>query len=411
MDEIWEGEIDQWNDSTLVGTNPWLTSDGCSGPIQRVVRADNSGTTAITMFTLNGYYKNTLCAAGSNGGSASTWYADATASSNFGFWPQGCGGPNVEYAANSTGTLESTGSGQSGSPALITAVEDNPGTIGYAELGLWGTPPTGDVLTELATPATQASGNSATFISPGAAGAQSTCQFPASLPVGASSTNAVGLGASTNWSNTGTPTAPGKQDVADPSGGTGYPACGLTFDLVYTHQNENNEVAAPTGSSIAATPGCTITAPTPASTSGDTPSGSTTITVASTAGFPATGTLSAGGQTLPYTAITSTSFTLSSATSGDIGSGSSVTLLATSSPVTSSAPGVNGACQTVDDSVSGITNDQLRTVYSYFTYMFSPLGQDEAALGATNGNLQNQTLDPLPAAWLPFLEQGYQQNL
>jgi hypothetical protein len=43
--------------------------------------------------------------------------------------------------------------------------------------------------------------------------------------------------------------------------------------------------------------------------------------------------------------------------------------------------------------------------------MFSPLGQDEAALGATNGNLQNQTLDPLPAAWLPFLEQGYQQNL
>jgi len=41
----------------------------------------------------------------------------------------------------------------------------------------------------------------------------------------------------------------------------------------------------------------------------------------------------------------------------------------------------------------------------------SPLGQNIGALGASNTNLQNQTLDPLPPGWLPLLEQGFQSNL
>jgi ABC-type phosphate transport system substrate-binding protein len=80
FDQIWQGTINQWNDPALVATNPILTTDGCSGPITRVVRQDNSGTTAITMFTLNGVDKNNLCGTDST----TNWYAIGTASSNAG---------------------------------------------------------------------------------------------------------------------------------------------------------------------------------------------------------------------------------------------------------------------------------------------------------------------------------------
>jgi ABC-type phosphate transport system substrate-binding protein len=430
-DDIWQGTINQWNDSTLEANNSFLASDGCSGPIQRVVREDNSGTTAITQFTLNGYDKGTIdsaagCGAGPNTTVLSTyaWYYAAIASSNWGYWPRGCEAANTgnTVAPNevwSGETNTNTEGGNSGSPNLISLVESTTGgftgnggygSIGYAELGLWGAAPSttgGLVEAALATPATQTSATP-TYALPGNAGASSTCSIPATVPTGGSAASAVGLG-TTTWTNTGTPAAPGKQDIADPSGGTGYPACGLTFDLVYTHQNESNEVAAPSGSSITATPGCTITAPAAVTTTVDNLSGSTTL-VSPTTGFPASGTISAAGQTLTYTSL-SGGFVLSAATSTDIPSGSSVTLLATSAAATATTPGINGVCQTYDDSVSGMTNDQLRTVYSYFSYMFSPLGMDETNEGATNGNLQAQTLDPLPAAWLPTLEEGFQQNL
>lgn len=424
LDGIWQGTINQWNDPALTATNTWLTADNCTGNIQRVVRYDNSGTTAITMFTLAAYDGgSTLCGTGYNGGTAADWYTDATASSNAGFWPQGCSSststtaPNVEWALNSTGTLTSTpptpgcttACGASGSPSLITGVYDNAGTIGYAELGLWGAIPAGDVEVSLATPATQSLGNAATFKTPGAAGASSNCQLPSGVPTGLTAAAAVGLG-TTTWSNTGSAASPGKQDIADPVGGTGYPACGLTFDMVYTKQNQSNEIAAPASSAVA-TPGCTITAPSAITTSGDNPSGSTTLTVPSTAGYPTTGTLLFGSTQLVYTSITGTTFTLSAATSADIPPNSSLSLYSTTAAATSSAPGVNGACQTQKDSVSGITNDQLRTLYSYFTYVLSPLGQDLAAEGATNAKLGSQTLDPLPATWLPAIEQGFQQNL
>lgn len=442
FDAIWEGTINQWNDPTLVANNSWLSTDGCSGPIQRVVREDNSGTTAITMFTLNAYNKalSGLCAGGEAGTPAApagvswsnsndNWYFAAISSSNWGWWPRGCKdasnnvAPNEVWAGETSSTTES---GSSGSGALINLVETNAapfptgnggwGSFGYAELGLWGTAPTttpGLVEAALPSPVTQSSG-SPTYVTPGNPGSQSTCQLPASVPTGAGGTNAVGLGATT-WTNTGTPSAPGKQDIADTLSSSGYPACGLTFDLVYTHQSEANEVAAPAGSSVTATPGCTIPAgstPAAQTTTVDNPSGSASVVVPSTAGYPASGTIdvSGGVGNLAYTSLTSTSFVLSSATTVDIPSGSTVTLGSTTLAATATTPGITGACQTYNDSLSGITNDQLRTLYSYFTYMFSPLGEDQTSSGATNTNLQNQTLDPLPVAWLPALEQGYQAN-
>lgn len=312
--DIWEGTINQWNDPALVATNPSLSSDGCSGPITRVVRQDNSGTTAITEFTLAHINPNNLC-----GTDASTnWYALAIASSNAQTEPDALTGssPNCVDSNGNSATpfiFPST----TGSPAVISLTESTDGSIGYAELGLWG--PAASLPAGVSFAQLQNSTGTA-FVSPGSSGAKSNCSLPATPPPGNTATAAVGL-ASTTWSNSGTAAAPGAQDIADT--GTGYPACGLTFDLVYTGQSETGEVAGSGG-----TAGCT---------------GSSSIT---------------------------------------------------------------GACQTVSGPLAGVTNDQLRTMYAYFTYMFSPLAQNTA----TTGYLPEQTLDPLPAAWLPLLEAGFQDN-
>jgi ABC-type phosphate transport system substrate-binding protein len=429
-DDIWQGTINQWNDPTLVANNSWLSSDGCSGPIQRVVRQDNSGTTAITMFTLNGYDQGTLCANGeaTPPSAGNNWYYDAIASANDGLWPRGCTAPNTstvapnEVWAGETNTNALTGT--SGSGALISLLESTNGGftgnggyggIGYAELGLWASGPQplttqGLVEVELATPATQSNATPA-YILPGPGATQkSNCSVPATLPVGSSAASAVGLG-TTTWTNTGTPGSPGKQDIADAAGGTGYPQCGLTFDLVYTGQSESNEVAATADTGLA-TPGCTVSVN--VTTTADNPASSSTLVVPSTTGFPASGEVSVDSQVLTYTSTTSTSFVLSGTTGADIPSGSVVSLygFSTSNAATATTPGITGACQTYNDSVSGITNDQLRTVYSYFSYIFSPLGEDVSAEGASNSNVMTaQTLDPLPVAWLPAIEEGFQQNL
>jgi hypothetical protein len=311
--DIYEGTINQWNDATLVATDPVLTTFGCSGPITRVVRKDNSGTTAITEFTLAKINGGTLCGTDAS----NNWYALATASSNAGTQPEALTGSSPNCVdANGNAATNFVQPANTGTPAVISTTESTNGSIGYGELGLWGTPPAGVSFASI-----QNAGGTA-FVAPGAAGAKSNCTLPASPPTGSTNTAAVGLG-STTWSNTGTAAAPGAQDVAD--SGTGYPACGITFDLVYTGQSEANEVAGASG-----TAGCT---------------GSTVIT---------------------------------------------------------------GACQTVTGPLAGVTNDQLRTMYSYFTYMFSPLAQNTA--GSASGYLNVQTLDPLPGAWLPLLVSGFQNN-
>jgi hypothetical protein len=62
---------------------------------------------------------------------------------------------------------------------------------------------------------------------------------------------------------------------------------------------------------------------------------------------------------------------------------------------------VTGACETVAGPFIGTRNNQLRTLYAFFTYVFSPLGQSY---------LDKQTYDELPAAWLPTLRAGFQDN-
>jgi hypothetical protein len=151
------------------------------------------------------------------------------------------------------------------------------------------------------------------FISPGTAGASSGCNPGANgLPGNSTANEAIGLGGvNDNWANDAgaalSPQAPADQKENIAFAGAGYPACGLTFDMV--HAGINDEAGEPT-------------------------------------------------------------------------------------PVT-------GASTTVAGPVIGITNDALRTLYSFFTYAFSPLGQSY---------LDKQTYDELPAAWLTPLRQGFQNN-
>lgn len=391
LDGIWQGTINQWNDPALVATNPILGGpagpglDNCSGNIQRVQRQDNSGTTAIAMFTLAGIDSAALC--GSQ--SANHWYTNATASSNANLFPQGC-------TSASTGTTapNAINSGSTGSPALITLLLATNGGIGYAELGLWPTPlPSGVSFANVQNHTLSA------FVSPGSPGSKSNCVLPSTPPTGVAANAAVGLTTS-GWSNNtngGNPPPTGKQDIADL--GSGYPGCGLTFDLAYQHAATlTGEIGGAGG-----TAGCTAnpTTTSGAAAQGPTPLAGNSLTVTSTAGFPATGTISVvtdvGVQYVNYTSTSATSFNgipisgVGSFTSGsNIAGGAQVTL-------------ITGGCQTASGPVIGMTNDQARTEYAYFTYVFSPLAQNAVYLPA-------QTLDPLPAGWLSPVQQGWQNN-
>jgi hypothetical protein len=538
------GVVSSANDTVAAGAAVATTSPlaGCSwgepagtGNIQRVVRFDNSGTTAITMFTLYGIDQYVSSATGGGDGADLcgtdnspvphavatdvTWYSIATSSNNSTAWPAsnaGTGTWPTQDCTDAAGNkaLAVTTAGTGGSPALIGKLDTTDGGFGYAETGLWPSPlpagvsfvqlqsfadeqttgntitpgTTGTAPTQNPTPGPTASG-AAAFVGPGNAGAKSNCSLPTNVPTGGSAAAAVGLG-SPNWSNTGTTTGtvttPGKQDIAWSAEGAGYPACGLTFDMVYTGAHTQvsgsttatggqtlpvttlqltstsgfsnagtvevltsgglellqytglasvattcggtstacltgvtggtagntiaaaapvlgGEVAAPTGGP--ATPGCTFTTTVPSTTTnGAQTLPETTVTVASTTGFPSSGILNVGGQTVTYTGKTATTFTGAAGGTGAIATGAAVSLLSTQAAGTTTTPGITGACQSASGPLQGATNDQLRTLYSYMTYALSPLAQ------VSGTYLQPQTLDPLPAPWLTQMTQGYQQN-
>lgn len=349
FDLIMQGKIDTWNDPALVATDPQLSTDGCSGQIQRIVRGDNSGTTAITKTDLNGIDANTLCDGTVGGFAQDTFGAWGTLAAPAGgaantAWPTTAGQPtacgNGTIAAGAV--YSATASPGTGSGILITLLDSNStpagdaartaanapcpggglacggeGGIGYAELGLWPNPlPSGVVFAHLESKsATVANGllnntpPAASFITPGTPGNASQCiksLNSAVLPGGQTFPEAVGLGGDDDdWANDSgadvNPQVPSNQYENIAYAGSGYPNCGLTFDTVFTNMSDQ----------------------------------------------------------------------------------------------------VSGAVTPSGSPIPGMTNDQVRTLYSFFTYVFSPLGQSYLA---------PQTYDQLPAAWLPTLRTGFQQN-
>lgn len=437
FDRIMQGTINQWNDPNLVATNPSLTTGGCTGPIKRVVRRDNSGTTAITMFTLFGGKTGALdnavlCGSENATHNNHTWLQIATLSANNANWPvaNGTAPDCVDGSGNAAQpTVVPTANG---SPALISTLDGTTGTngtlggIGYAELGLWPNPlPPGVSFVNVQTHddfTTAGNGNGVTnpgpdsngqpaFQGPGTPGSASNCKIPVTVPTGGTANGIVGLLA-VNWRNDAT----GPQNANIAFSGAGYPGCGLTFDFVYSglHNAQTNELAGFTAGNF--TPGCQLSGTAPATTA----SGAAqtipatnpwSLQVTSVAGFPATGTVTVDAQTLVYSGLNTTTNQLTIASGGTAGTainaGDAVTLLSTHSAATPSTPGITGACLTATGSAStitpeiGMTNDQMRTLYSYMTYVLSPLGQ---------ANLASQTYDQLPGGWLSLLAQGFQNN-
>ena len=342
FEQIFEGTINQWNDPSLEATNPALATDNCSGPIKRVVRLDNSGTTSILKYDLGNIEAGPEAAA--NGGTepnlcdttaGATWAALSIISPNTA-WPDQAGGGTSCVDSQGHAASAVVRGTSNGSPALIAAVAATPGGIGYAELGLWpSTLPTGEVFASLEDASdTTTFGYTANvigtgsgqvpataFVSPGSPGSASTCNFSSdSLPAGGTPNGAVGLGGTNlNWSNQSNP-----QTVNTTFAGTAYPVCGLTFDTVYKGVSPT---VAPNGAT-----------------------GSTVV-------------------------------------------------------------GANcGAAGTSACPLEGVTFDQLRTMYNYFSYVLSPVGQEGATINGVSTAPNSYTYDQLPASWLDPLRQGFQSN-
>jgi ABC-type phosphate transport system substrate-binding protein len=428
FDRIMQGTINQWNDANLVATNPSLST--CSGPIKRVVRRDNSGTTAITMFTLFGgkagaLDNGVLCGSENATHNNHTWIQIATLAANNANWPVANGTSPDCVDANGNPAQATVVPANTGSPAVISTLDGTVGTdgtlggIGYAELGLWPNPlPPGVSFVNLQTHddfTTPGNGNGVTnpgvdsngqpaFQSPGSPGGASHCTISATPPTGSTGNAMVGLLA-TNWRND--PTGP--QDANIAFAGAGYPGCGLTFDFVYSglHNAQSNEVAGFAAPNF--TPGCQISGTALATTANGAQTvaaGGTLATNGPLTSWPATGTVSVDGTTQTYTGKSGNSLT--GVNPGlTVASGDAITLVSTKSAATASTVGITGACQTTTGATStitpevGLTNDQMRTLYSYMTYVLSPLGQ---------ANLASQTYDQLPGAWLGLEVAGFQNN-
>jgi ABC-type phosphate transport system substrate-binding protein len=225
VSRIFGGEALTWNDTELAENNPALKK--CPGPITRVVRFDNSGTTNIfKSFLIRGETPR-------NGGSPTC----ATSEKEWSFYN---GSPNTNWPHTGTyqgittegGTCsEIVNGGSSGNPALIAKLKTVEGGIGYADLSnatgaeVEGA---GFVLAKVQ----NATKNE--FVSP-VEGSTANCTYKVLTLPGATAKEAVGLNPKNSWSNnnelnSGSPANHGNATDL----GSLYPICGLTWDLVYT---------------------------------------------------------------------------------------------------------------------------------------------------------------------------------
>jgi hypothetical protein len=390
----------------------------CNVAIQRWVRADNSGTTQ----GMNNYladsngYATATCAADQNGDAAnfqSLQNLQVAHNSNAdqpGGFPNGValpaghglfdsnynnGTPSVPANASipagtngscsaiwAAGTTSSAGaSGQSGGPALITGAECTNGASGYADSSDAQRDP-GYVGSSSFAPCPNllATNNMVILAVPAAIGGSDVTETSGcsagSLPSGGTPNAAVGLGAT--WQLTAANTPNGSpSDIAFTPQGTGYPVCTLTWDLTYTGQN-GNAAPAPTTTGYAAN--------------------AASIPVNSLSGLPNAGTFTAAGNTISYTSITAAAGVNPATLNGVTGD---------------TNPNAGGALTFAKGNGgpnAQLTADQRRTLYMYFLYILSPLGQSGLNSAANFGSPAlpyGQGYFPLPAGWLSKFSSGF----
>jgi ABC-type phosphate transport system substrate-binding protein len=211
VSRIFGGDAATWSDSELVENNPSLSTDGCTGPIQRVVRFDSAGTTEI--------FKAYLVRAANERSSGSFTCAVGKSWSEYTKtnteWPG-------KQKKGEEGTCSSvTTAATSGGPAEVAKIKEVQGGVGYADLP--------DEVGSGLVAATVFNATATGYQSP-SSGKGANCSYSSvSLPGGTAS-EAVGLsGEGKNWA---TNASSNDQNVTDR--GSKYPICGITFDLVYT---------------------------------------------------------------------------------------------------------------------------------------------------------------------------------
>ena len=192
---VMEGRIANW--SKVEGAE-----GSCNAPITRVVRGDDSGTTAqFKSYLLRLNPKGLLCTTGATEGRAS-WAELANTA-----WPEACPEKTLSQVLRP---------GSGGGIALVDAVDATPGAIGYAALpDALAAKDAGTAILDLQNNG-QRKAAEATFASPGTGGAANCSAATYQVPV-------LNRALNVDWS--------GVFSARPAAGGANYPLCALTYAL------------------------------------------------------------------------------------------------------------------------------------------------------------------------------------
>jgi hypothetical protein len=377
MLNIWGGTYTNWDQVTDAGipAGSACTAGGGGLAITRDARSDNAGTTQALddyLADVSGYGATDICATNNNPGAAS-WKSIQNA--------QPKGGSDVNWPTG--GGCSALSDGQAaGGPALIAAVENQTGAIGYADVadtehdpaGLRSSVP-GYVMTQF----NLAASSGSTPQPAATAGGGSNCSTAASLPGVGTGNAAVGLGGTWNLTAQSAPNQ-GVDDITYAREGASYPICYLTWDMVWTGVDGQAALAPLPANLSAVSPGASSIPIDPATIAGTPNQGSFSVAASDGTDNVSYARVSVGGTASAPT------YTLTGVT-GVTGTIAAETTFAY--PLGTGGPEAN------------LTADQRRTLYSYFTYLTSPAAQNTLATAG---------YAPLPASWLTPIRQGLQAN-
>jgi len=237
--QLFGGDITNWNSALLRTANP----DGggnlnpglatCNLAVTRVVRTDTSGTTNI--------WKNFLTNADGTRTGATCEDAFDWARNDTTRWPNvtsiSTGGVVTLIGTPDLDCAPLVGGTTSGNPALLDKCQTTAGAVCYADVAEASERAAADPNLVLAN--IRNSVNSA-FVAP-AEGTKSLCDFSAITTPGFDGNSAIGLDVGDSWASDQLD-APGGRSNGDASFlGTGWPACGLTWALIYTGLSDTVE--------------------------------------------------------------------------------------------------------------------------------------------------------------------------
>jgi ABC-type phosphate transport system substrate-binding protein len=232
VSRIYGGDAQKWNDAELLVNNGGATGklSKCTGAITRVVRFDKSGTTNILkqyLIRVDNARTGAVCKGNGNPATPLNWETYFATNTE---WP----GKQHEGLEGECSKIITAG--VNGGPALVTKLKETAGGVGYVDLAEAGG--NGFVLASVE----NATGTA--FEGP-SNGEAANCNFGAlSLP-GSTTSDAVGLLTTDDWSNNNeklkTEGGNEKENHENATDiGSQYPICGLTFDLVYSGLHANN---------------------------------------------------------------------------------------------------------------------------------------------------------------------------